>query len=134
MVETYHNWRVDLENDFKFLGIDIRKLKNKNLQTGDILITYISKIKKIVDARKIIDVNICKTPISYSYDRFFENSIKTQLITLLDEDKWIPYSVFSKKVELFAIARKPGMIFLNAPVKISEYDFRYFANLMNLGE
>lgn len=132
IVESYKNWKTDYDNNFKFIGIDESKIKNKNLQTGDLLITYISKVKKISDVRRVIDTNLCKTPDFMLYDRNFPNSLKTELIKLLDENDWIPFSNFSKELELFAFSRHPGLILLNAPVKISNLDFSYLADLIKL--
>ena len=30
IVESYKNWKTDYDNNFKFIGIDESKIKNKN--------------------------------------------------------------------------------------------------------
>ena len=52
--ENEFNRNVDESNNFKYFVIDNKKLNKRKILTGDYLITYVTKIMKVTDVRKII--------------------------------------------------------------------------------
>lgn len=48
-VESLTNWKVDAENNFTHLGVDVNRYIKRNPEKGDLIFSYISKEKKISD-------------------------------------------------------------------------------------
>jgi len=131
-VESYHNWSEDYKNNFKYMGILENKFKLKNISIDDKIFTYISKIKKFSDVRKVIDVDLFETPDEYSYDKVFKKSLKTKLVKLLDKEKWVNFSSISKELEVFALSTSPANKLLNAPIKLENHDFMILSKKFQL--
>ena len=88
-VESEFNRKQDEINEYKNLGISESKLKKLRFSKGDIIFTYISKIKKFSDIREILSNEIVKLPPSIKYDKNFELSIQTKLVKSLLFPDWI---------------------------------------------
>ena len=128
-VESYHNWQQDFKNDFKYLGIDVKKFQLRKPNKGDQIFTYISKIKKISDQREILSDEIVDTPDGFNYDKIFTKCIPTKLVKLLPEENWIKLDEVINKLELFATSKSPGLKLLNAPLKLNSFDSKILSNI-----
>ena len=128
-VESYHNWQQDFKNNFKYLGIDVKKFQLKKPKKGDQIFTYISKIKKISDQREILSDEIVDTPDGFNYDKIFTKCIPTKLVKLLPEENWIKLDEVINKLELFATSKSPGLKLLNAPLKLNSFDSKILSNI-----
>ena len=84
-VESYHNWEQDKKNNFNLIGMDSRKIELKGINVNDIFFTYITKLKKFSDCRRIISTELEVTPSLMEYDKNFPTSIKTEKINLRDK-------------------------------------------------
>ena len=127
-VQTEHNWNVDFKNSFEFLGVKESKFYQKNISYGDIIFTYISKIKKFSDIRKVIDNKLHITPKSYNYDKEFKKSMNTVLVKLLEKNEWIDFSKISKQLSVFVNTTSPANKLLNAPILLNMDDFKILKN------
>lgn len=76
-VESDHNRKQDEINGYNNLGILESKLRRLKFNKGDIIFTYISKIKKFSDIREIISDKIVKLPPQFKYDKNFDLSLQT---------------------------------------------------------
>ena len=128
-VESYHNWQQDFKNNFKYLGIDVKKFQLKKPKKGDQIFTYISKIKKISDQREILSDEILDTPDGFNYDKIFTKCIPTKLVKLLPEENWIKLDEVINKLELFVTSKSPGLKLLNAPLKLNSFDLKILSNI-----
>ncbi len=128
-VESYHNWQQDFKNNFKYLGIDVKKFQLKKPKKGDQIFTYISKIKKISDQREILSDEIVDTPDGFNYDKIFTKCIPTKLVKLLPEENWIKLDEVINKLELFVTSKSPGLKLLNAPLKLNSFDLKILSNI-----
>ena len=128
-VESYHNWQQDFKNNFKYLGIDVKKFQLKKPKKGDQIFTYISKIKKISDQREILSDEIVDTPDGFNYDKIFTKCIPTKLVKLLPEENWIKLHEVINKLELFVTSKSPGLKLLNAPLKLNSFDLKILSNI-----
>ena len=128
-VESYHNWQQDFKNDFKYLGIDVKKFQLRKPKKGDQIFTYISKIKKISDQREILSDEIVDTPDGFNYDKIFTKCIPTKLVKLLPEENWIKLDEVINKLELFVTSKSPGLKLLNAPLKLNSFDLKILSNI-----
>ena len=98
-VESEFNRKQDEINGYKNLGISESKLKKLRFNKGDIIFTYISKIKKFSDVREILSNEIVKLPPTIKYDKNYEVSIQTRLVKSLNTNEWIDgLKVFEKLV------------------------------------
>ncbi len=121
-VESYHNWEQDKKNNFNLIGMDSRKLELKGINSNDIFFTYITKLKKFSDCRRIVSTELEETPNSVKYDKDFPTSIKTEKIKILEINKWLNYDLIKEELEIFATSISPQLKLLNAPILISDYD------------
>ena len=128
-VESYHTWQQDIKNNFKYLGIDVKKFQLRKPKKGDQIFTYISKIKKISDQREILSDEIVDTPDGFNYDKIFTKCIPTKLVKLLPEENWIKLDEVINKLELFVTSKSPGLKLLNAPLKLNSFDLKILSNI-----
>ena len=128
-VESYHNWQQDFKNNFKYLGIDVKKFQLRKPKKGDQIFTYISKIKKISDQREILSDEIVDTPNGFNYDKIFTKCILTKLVKLLPEENWIKFDEVINELEIFATSKNPGFKLLNAPLKLNSFDLKILSNI-----
>jgi len=128
-VESYHNWQQDFKNNFKYLGIDVKKFQLRKPKKGDQIFTYISKIKKISDQRQILSDEVVDTPDGFNYDKIFTKCIPTKLVKLLPEENWIKLDEVINKLELFVTSKSPGLKLLNAPLKLNSFDLKILSNI-----
>jgi hypothetical protein len=131
-VESLTNWKVDAENNFTHLGVDVNKYIKRNPEKGDLIFSYISKEKKISDLREITNNSLFETPQSFKYDKAFPMSVSTRLIKVLSEEDWISYYKFNNELEIFKDKTRPQLVLLNAPVKITKNDSNFLLNLMKI--
>jgi len=129
-VESYHNWEQDKKNNFNLIGMDSRKIKLKGIKINDIFFTYITKLKKFSDCRRIISTELEVTPSLMKYDKNFPTSIKTEKIKILEMNKWLNYDLIKNELEIFATTTSPQLKLLNAPILISDYDAKTLLNYM----
>jgi len=131
IVENYHNRLQDANHNFEYLGIDLRKFERKKFNVNDILITYITKIMKFSDMRKVINNEIINLPETFKYDLEIGKCIKTKLIQNLNEKNWINSRPILNTLEAFK-EKKMNLVLLNAPVRIPQEDYdiinKYFKN------
>lgn len=130
-VETYHNWLVDYNNNFKFTGVYENKFVLKNIDKGDKFFTYISKKKIILDLREIVDKNLHAKPKNYNYDKEFKKFAKTKLIKLLPENKWISLQDIKNKLRVFEEKRFIPNKLLNAPILLDTNDYNVLKEFFN---
>ena len=129
-VESYHNWEQDKKNNFNLIGMDSRKIELKGINGNDIFFTYITKLKKFSDCRRIISTELEVTPSLMKYDKNFPTSIKTEKIKILEMNKWLNYDLIKNELEIFATTTSPQLKLLNAPILISDYDAKTLLNYM----
>ena len=122
IVENYHNRLQDANHNFEYLGIDLRKFERKKFNVNDILITYITKIMKFSDMRKVINNEIINLPETFKYDLEIDKCIKTKLIQDLNEKNWINSRPILNTLEAFK-EKKMNLVLLNAPVRIPQEDY-----------
>tara|TARA_A100001011_G_scaffold12482_1_gene13519 strand:- start:251 stop:664 length:414 start_codon:yes stop_codon:yes gene_type:complete len=131
IVENYHNRLQDANHNFEYLGVDLRKFERKKFNVNDILITYITKIMKFSDMRKVINNEIINLPETFKYDLEIDKCIKTKLIRNLNEKNWINSRPILNILEAFK-EKKMNLVLLNAPVRIPQEDYdiinEYFKN------
>jgi len=130
-VESYHNWQQDYKNNFKYLGIDIKKFQLKKPKKGDQIFTYISKIKKFSDQREILSDEIIDTPDSFNYYKIFTKCVLTKGTRILPEENWIKLDKVVNKLEIFAESKNLGLMLLNAPIKLSSFDKNILQEIFN---
>ena len=128
-VESYHNWQQDFKNNFKYLGIDVKKFQLRKPKKGDQIFTYISKIKKISDQREVLSDEVVDIPDGFNYDKIFIKCISTKLVKLLPEENWIKLDEVINKLELFVTSKSPGLKLLNAPLKLNSFDLKILSNI-----
>ena len=129
-VESEFNRKQDEINGYKNLGISESKLKKLRFSKGDIIFTYISKIKKFSDIREILSNEIVKLPLSIKYDKNFELSIQTKLVKSLKFTDWINGMEIFDQLELMK-DNSVGFILLNCPVLLKESDSKIILNAFN---
>ena len=129
-VESEFNRKQDEINGYKNLGISESKLKKLRFSKGDIIFTYISKIKKFSDIREILSNEIVKLPLSIKYDKNFELSIQTKLVKSLLFTDWINGMEIFDQLELMK-DNSVGSILLNCPVLLKESDSKIILNAFN---
>jgi hypothetical protein len=129
-VESEFNRKQDEINGYKNLGISESKLKKLRFSKGDIIFTYISKIKKFSDIREILSNEIVKLPLSIKYDKNFELSIQTKLVKSLLFTDWINGMEIFDQLELMK-DNSVGFILLNCPVLLKESDSKIILNAFN---
>ena len=122
IVENYHNRLQDANHNFEYLGVDLRKFERKKFNVNDILITYITKIMKFSDMRKVINSEIINLPETFKYDLEIDKCIKTKLIQNLNEKNWINSRPILNTLEAFK-EKKMNLVLLNAPVRIPQEDY-----------
>ena len=131
IVENYHNRLQDANHNFEYLGVDLKKFERKKFNVNDILITYITKIMKFSDMRKVINNEIINLPETFKYDLEIDKCIKTKLIQNLNEKNWIYSRPILNTLEAFK-EKKMNLVLLNAPVRIPQEDYdiinKYFKN------
>lgn len=133
-VESYYNWSQDKINNFKFIGINQKKLIQKKISDGDIFFTYISKVKKFSDCRRILSSNSIDTPLNYKYDKHFPKCISTEIIKELRDDEWLDLTRIFGSLEIFSTVSSPQLKLLNAPTLINDYDAGKLCEFMNIKE
>ena len=129
-VESEFNRKQDEINEYKNLGISESKLKKLRFSKGDIIFTYISKIKKFSDIREILSNEIVKLPPSIKYYKNFELSIQTKLVKSLLFPDWINGMEIFYQLELMK-DNSVGFILLNCPVLLKESDSKIILNAFN---
>ena len=127
-VESEFNRKQDEINGYKNLGISKSKSKKLIFNKGDIIFTYISKIKKFSDIRQVIDNKIHLKPLEYEYDREFKKAIKTKMIKLLAKNEWLDYTIISKELKVFINSTSPANKLLNAPILLEFDDYQTLKN------
>lgn len=130
-VESFKNWNEDFKHNFTSTGIDKKKFFLKKPKKGDLIFTYISKVKKISDMREIIDDFLIDTPKTFNYDKTLLNSISTKKLTVLKENSWIEFNEIVKELEVFATSKSPGLKLLNAPIELNNYDREVLRKIFN---
>jgi len=121
-VERLENWNEDKKNSFKYIGIDLKKLNQGKISSGDIFFTYISKIKKFSDCRRIVSAESESTPSSFNYNKKYPHCIKTKIIKELDQKDWLDLNVIKDLLEIFVTSKSPQLKLLNAPTEIYQFD------------
>jgi len=131
-VQTEHNWEIDKINNFQFLGMKENKFNLRKISYGDLIFTYISKIKKFSDIRQVIDNKIHLKPLEYEYDREFKKAIKTKMIKLLAKNEWLDYTIISKELKVFINSTSPANKLLNAPILLEFDDYQTLKNYFRI--
>lgn len=130
-VESYFNWKQDFNHNFKYLGIDVNKFRNRTFCKGDKIFMYISKLQKFSDIREIVDTNLQDKPKTLNYDRSFDKCLQTELIIKLEEEHWIKLNDVNKNLSFFLGQKHIGFVMLSAPFKINENDSKLLNSLFN---
>jgi len=120
-VESEFNRKQDEINGYKNLGISKSKSKKLIFNKGDIIFTYISKIKKFSDIREILSNEIVDLPIIIKYDKSYEVSIQTKLVKSLNTKEWIDGLKIFEKLDLMK-DNSIGFILLNCPTILNKKD------------
>jgi|TARA_Y100000294_G_C8548801_1_gene334359 hypothetical protein len=120
-VESEHNRNQDQLNNYNYLGVNEKKIKKLNIQKNDLVFTYISRIMKFSDLRKIISSELYLLPNEINYDKEFKYCIKTKLIKSLDHDKWIDRHKIFHKLNLMW-GKSHNFVLLSSPVILDEQD------------
>jgi len=129
-VESEFNRKQDEINGYKNLGISESKLKKLRFNKGDIIFTYISKIKKLSDVREILSNEIVKLPPTIKYDKNYEVSIQTRLVKSLNTNEWIDGLKIFEKLDLMK-DNSIGFILLNCPTILNKKDSEKIMDVFN---
>ena len=131
IVESYHNRNEDAIHKFQYLGVDLDKFKRKKFSNEDILITYVTKLMKFSDIRKVVDNELIDLPETFDYYFKLTKCIQTQILINLDEVEWIDAIPILNKLESFK-DKKINLQLLNAPIKINVTDFNIIKESFNI--
>ena len=131
-VESFFNWENDFQNKFEFLGMRLDVFKNKKFENNDKIFTYITKLKKFSDLKKITNNEIFDLPNTYKYDKEFTKAIKTKPVKILNQEDWLDFDNIKNELEVFALAKSPGLRLLNAPLKLNEFDTKKLEGFFNI--
>jgi len=129
--ENEFNRNVDESNNFKYFVIDNKKLNKREISTGDYLITYVTKIMKITDIRKIISNEPKTIPTSIKYDRNFDCYLETELVKKLSKEDWIDRKSVFPKLNIFE-NKIDNLVLLSAPIKLDQKDSSIIFELFNI--
>jgi len=129
--ENEFNRNVDELNNFRLFVIDKKKLNNRNLSNGDFLVTYVTKIMKITDVRKIISNEPKIVPSTIEYDRKFDCYLKTELVRKLNKEDWIDRKSVFPKLNVFD-NKIINLVLLSAPIKLDQHDSSIMLKLFNI--
>ena len=95
-------------------------------------VTYIDATSKFSDVRKVISNEIFDLPNTYKYDKEFTKAIKTKPMKILNQEDWLDFDNIKNELEVFALAKSPGLRLLNAPLKLNEFDTKKLESFFNL--
>lgn len=129
--ENEFNRNVDESNYFKYFVINNKRLNKRELSNGDFLITYVTKIMKITDVRKIISNEPKTVPSSIEYDRKFDCYLETELVKKLNKEDWIDRKSVFPKLKVFE-NKIINLILLSAPIKLDQNDSSIIFKLFNI--
>ena len=129
--ENEFNRNVDESNNFKYFVIDNKKLNKRKILTGDYLITYVTKIMKVTDVRKIISNQPKPIPPSIKYDRNFDCYLETELVKKLNKEDWIDRKSVFPKLSIFE-NKIINLVLLSAPIKLDQKDSSIIFELFNM--
>ncbi|MBL6848115.1 MAG: hypothetical protein ISQ83_07205 [Alphaproteobacteria bacterium] len=131
IVESYHNRNEDAIHKFQYLGVDLDKFKKKKFSNEDILITYVTKLMKFSDIRKVVNDNLINLPNTFNYSFKLIKCIQTQILKNLDEIEWINAKPILNKLETF-MDKKTNLQLLNAPIKVNTNDYNIIKKSFNI--
>ena len=131
IVESYHNRNEDAVHKFQYLGVDLDKFKKKKFSNEDILITYVTKLMKFSDIRKVVNDNLINLPNTFNYSFKLIKCIQTQILKNLDEIEWINAKPILNKLETF-MDKKINLQLLNAPIKVNTNDYNIIKKSFNI--
>jgi len=131
IVESYHNRNEDAIHKFQYLGVDLDKFKKKKFSNEDILITYVTKLMKFSDIRKVVNNNLINLPNTFNYSFKLTKCIQTQILKNLDEIEWINAKPILNKLETF-MNKKINLQLLNAPIKVNTNDYNIIKKSFNI--
>jgi hypothetical protein len=102
IVERPENWAADSKTGFVQFGLPKSKRRlGEQLQSGDVLITYISGgISAISDCRLVTHGGLKHNEALANYDDFFPFLIRTSPVTVLPRNKWIGFKSLTSKLDL----------------------------------
>ena len=129
--ENEFNRNVDESNNFKYFVIDNKKLNKRKILNGDYLITYVTKIMKVTDIRKIISNQPKPIPLSIKYDRNFDCYLETELVKKLNKEDWIDRKSVFPKLSIFE-NKIINLVLLSAPIKLDQKDSSIIFELFNM--
>ena len=129
--ENEFNRNVDELNNFRLFVIDKKKLNKRNLSNGDFLVTYVTKIMKITDVRKIISNEPKIVPSTIKYDRKFDCYLETELVRKLNKEDWIDRKSVFSKLNVFD-NKIINLVLLSAPIKLDQHDSSIMLKLFNI--
>ena len=129
--ENEFNRNVDELNNFRLFVIDKKKLNKRNLSNGDFLVTYVTKIMKITDVRKIISNEPKIVPSTIKYDRKFDCCLETELVRKLNKEDWIDRKSVFSKLNVFD-NKIINLVLLSAPIKLDQHDSSIMLKLFNI--
>lgn len=122
IVENYHNRSEDAIHKYRYLGVDLNKFKRKKFCNDDLLITYITKIMKFSDIRRVINDNLINLPETFDYSFKLTKCIQTEIVKDLEENEWIDAMPILETLNSF-MGKKINLQLLNAPIRISDNDY-----------
>lgn len=129
--ENEFNRNVDESNNFKYFVIDNKKLNKRKILNGDYLITYVTKIMKVTDIRKIISNQPKPIPLSIKYDRNFDCYLETELVKKLNKEDWIDRKSVFPNLSIFE-NKIINLVLLSAPIKLDQKDSSIIFELFNM--
>ena len=129
--ENEFNRNVDESNNFKYFVIDNKKLNKRKILNGDYLITYVTKIMKVTDIRKIISNQPKPIPLSIKYDRNFDCYLETELVKKLNKEDWIDRKSVFPNLSIFE-NKIINLVLLSAPIKLDQKDSSIIFKLFNM--
>jgi hypothetical protein len=129
--ESEFNRQIDEENNFQYLVINKKKLNKKKILIDDYLVTYVTKIMKITDVRKVVNNTPKILPTDIKYDRHFDYYLDTKLVIKKEKSEWIDRSIIFPKLEIFN-NKIANLVLLNSPIKLSENDAKKFLEIFGI--
>lgn len=103
IVERYENWVVDRDEGFQRFGISQKKeMLAKQLETGDLLVVYISGLGCFSDLRRVRSASLVRLKYGGSYDSPFSSAIATEPTLTLPEEKWVRAASLAAKLTFLA--------------------------------
>ena len=123
IVESPQNWEVDRGNDFGSFGVHERYKKAiGEMSTGDLLVTYVTKVSAFADVREIASVGAKPISGDGAYDRKFDLEVATRPLTVLSPDSWVRASSLHDQLEITRGKRRPGLVFMTSVRRLPDED------------